>query len=1827
MSESPFSAGFNPAGDAVAFRYQLPAGESGHPEIVVNTRGRYVRLQKPGGGNNVYGNILSIMELEVFRDRDTDSEGTFDHLDTDSDGDGIPDGIEAQSTAGYRPPAGTDTDSDGLDDAYDTDNGGTALPAPVDTDGDGTPDYLDTDSDNDGTPDAMERGSTTITTPANLPDSDNDLEQPGGDVDFRDAVDTPNTDTDGDGILDAYDPDADGDGIPNIEEYENSARGKTATASSLFSGLSASSAVDGNRTTEAATAGNSMTDWLQVDLDSVQDIRRIKIWNLAGPNAARLGSVYVLVSESPFSAGFNPAGDAVAFRYQLPAGESGHPEIVVNTRGRYVRLQKPGGGNNVYGNILSIMELEVLPDRDRDTDNDGMPNPLDTDSDGDGIPDGIEAQSTAGYRPPEGMDTDRDGLDDAYDTDNGGTALTPVDTDRDGTPDFLDTDSDGDGTPDENERGSATIATPADLLDSDNDREQLGGNVDFRDTTDTPNTDTDDDGVFDNNDMDDDNDGLIDTEEYENIAQGKAVTLSSLQGNLFGEKATDGNTNGETANVAHTGSASPNEWLEVDLGSVEDIRRIKIWNRTNCCAERLGGVYVLVSEDQFGTDFNPAGGTVAFRHQLPAGESGHPEIVVNARGRYVRLQKSGMNGPGGNAINIAELQVIADIDTDSDGTPNRLDTDSDGDGIPDGIEAQGTAYRAPTGMDTDRDGLDNAYDTDHGGTALTLADTNGDGTPNHLDTDADGDGIPDGIEAQSTAGYRPPAGTDTDSDGLDDAYDTDNGGTALPVPVDTDGEGTPDYLDTDSDNDGTPDENERGSTAITTPADLPDADSDQRQDSGDVDFRDATDTPNTDTDGDGVFDTNDTDNDNDGIPDTEEYVNSALGKAVTMSSVWEMNVGAKATDGSTAGGTEDVAHTGINGSMEWLEVDLGGVEDIRRIKIWNRTDACCTYRLGSVYVLVSETPFGDSFNPASDAVAFRYQLPAGESGHPEIVVNALGRYVRLQKSGMNGPGGNAINIAELQVLINADTDSDGTPNRLDTDSDGDGIPDGIEAQSTAGYRPPEGMDTDRDGLDDAYDTDNGGTALTPLDTDSDGTPDFLDTDSDGDGTPDAMERGSATIVTPANLPDSDSDHGQPGGDVDYRDATDTPNTDTDGDGIFDAHDMDDDNDGIPDAEDNGGTVLTAVDTDSDGTPNSLDTDSDGDGIPDGIEAQSTAGYRPPEGMDTDRDGLDDAYDTDNGGTALNPLDTDSDGTPDFLDTDSDGDGTPDENERGSANIATPTDLPDSDSDHGQPGGDVDYRDATDTPNTDTDSDGIFDAHDMDDDNDGLVDTEEYQNHARGKTADASSQFAGLAARHAVDGSRYTEAATNGDSMTDWLEVDLGSTHNISRIKIYNNRNCCQSRLGNVYVMVSETPFGTNFDPAGSAVAFRHQLSATESGDPEITVNARGRYVRLQKPGGGNNVYDNLLSIVELEVYAEDPDSDNTDNHRDTDSDGDGIPDGIEAQSTAGYRPPAGTDTDGDGLDDAYDTDNGGTALAPIDTDSDGIPDFLDTDSDNDGTPDASERGTGLVAAPGDLPDTDRDGEADYRDADDGRVSVESVSLAPATLTLTVEETGTLTATIAPPTAGNQNVTWMSSDESVASVADGVVTAVAAGTATITVTTADGGHTATMAMVTTVDGGQTATGTTVDGGQTATGTTVDGGQTATGTTVDGGQTAPGTTVDGGQTAPGTTVDGGQTAPGTVTVEEPLSAADPAESTLRVSPVPTSGQLRLRMDNPVTGYLEIRLSTLSGVVVRSLTSAKHSEVWQASLDLSALYAGVYILEVISEKQRWKWRVVKQ
>ena len=150
-----------------------------------------------------------IVEVDIIRciDGDFDLDGILNTFDLDSDNDGIPDNIEAQTTLGYIAPGTfTDTNSNGVNDVYE---GGLT---PVNTDGTDDPDYLDLDSDNEGADDTTEADITlsgtvgnngldnalesaddhsnpigTLTSPLDLPDSDGDWDF-GGDLDFRDTT-------------------------------------------------------------------------------------------------------------------------------------------------------------------------------------------------------------------------------------------------------------------------------------------------------------------------------------------------------------------------------------------------------------------------------------------------------------------------------------------------------------------------------------------------------------------------------------------------------------------------------------------------------------------------------------------------------------------------------------------------------------------------------------------------------------------------------------------------------------------------------------------------------------------------------------------------------------------------------------------------------------------------------------------------------------------------------------------------------------------------------------------------------------------------------------------------------------------------------------------------------------------------------------------------------------------------------------------------------------------------------------------------------------------------------------------------------------------------------------------------------------------------------------------------------------------------------------------------------------------------------------------------------------------------------------------------------
>lgn len=91
----------------------------------------------------------------------------------------------------------------------------------------------------------------------------------------------------------------------------------------------------------------------------------------------------------------------------------------------------------------------------------------------------------------------------------------------------------------------------------------------------------------------------------------------------------------------------------------------------------------------------------------------------------------------------------------------------------------------------------------------------------------------------------------------------------------------------------------------------------------------------------------------------------------------------------------------------------------------------------------------------------------------------------------------------------------------------------------------------------------------------------------------------------------------------------------------------------------------------------------------------------------------------------------------------------------------------------------------------------------------------------------------------------------------------------------------------------------------------------------------------------------------------------------------------------------------------------------------------------------------------------------WTDTQPAVVAVTGVTMSPTSASVLIGATTQLTATVAPTNANNKTVTWTSSNSAIASVSStGLVTGVAAGSATITVTTQDGNKTATSTITVT-----------------------------------------------------------------------------------------------------------------------------------------------------------------
>jgi hypothetical protein len=288
--------------------------------------------------------------------------------------------------------------------------------------------------------------------------------------------------------------------------------------------------------------------------------------------------------------------------------------------------------------------------------------------------------------------------------------------------------------------------------------------------------DLDGDGVDDVTDVDDDNDGILDIDECGGASGNFVQNATNLQ---FFTNPSNAEGNPGTSFAANAVSTYQGQ-SEILLQFAQPVP--------------VGtSVSVFLGAD-------PAVSSTDMQIQRSSAGGGNNGWLAGANGTTpgsIREVTFTVNGTSLQYIKVIAWQVGArvygasyggsvdctTVDTDGDGIPNYQDLDSDGDGIPDNLEAQTSlAYTAPSGSDSNGNGLDNAYE----GSGLSPVDTDGDGTPDFMDTDSDNDGTPDTTEATLTL-----AGSDSDGDGLDNATDATTGyddpGGTIDNPLNTNG--------------------------------------------------------------------------------------------------------------------------------------------------------------------------------------------------------------------------------------------------------------------------------------------------------------------------------------------------------------------------------------------------------------------------------------------------------------------------------------------------------------------------------------------------------------------------------------------------------------------------------------------------------------------------------------------------------------------------------------------------------------------------------------------------------------------------------------------------------------------------------------------------------------------------------------------------------------------------------------------------------------------------------------------------------------------------------
>ena len=1409
------------------------------------------------------------------------------------------------------------------------------------------------DIDNDGLQDnwELEWFGTTLVTPTDDPDadgldnlaeqaagtapiladSDGDSLTDGAELNAVPPTDPTNPDSDGDFLDDGAevlltqtDPlsaDTDSDGLTDGAELNlHQTDPLLADTDGGFTPDGQEVLVDGTDPT------NPADDSLDTDGDGLGDWAEVNI-HQTSPTSIDTDNDLLLDGEEVLSTGTNPAAS--------DTDGDGLPD----------------------GVELGVASKTGFGDQDPDTQTD----PLDDDTDDDGLLDGEEdtnasGQLDAGESDATVPDTDDDGLSDLEELQQWGTDPQAPDTDGGGVFDIIevlfdgtdpnaasdDSDADADGLSDTFEAAFATDPSAGAICKVQSSPGPLDPN----------DADTDGDGLGDGQeclpladklitlpwDADSDNDGLLDGNEAGNpwptqpnkkdsdndgVVDGVELGLTAPEVSAKDPDATD--------LAVFSGDADPGSTTEVGeedsdgdglLDGEEDSNGNGAW-------EPLLGETDPNNPDTDG-DGMPDGWEAQFAGAGGVGKGLDP--LADDAGPA----GSCPGDPGADDPAIKAAAALFDADFDGDGLTNLCEYLNAAPGSPNGFGDNPTDPRDP---DSDGDGLSDLVEAS---SAYATASGVAESDPNKADTD--GDGLSDGVEDADASGATEAAETsavvaDSDDDGLSDGAETGGDGVIDAANGDTDPNNP------DSDGDGLLDGQEV--TSFGTDPNSGDSDGDGLGDAlelaliGDADPSTKTNPNVADTDGDGLTD---------GAEDSD--ADGAVGAG-------ETNPTLKDTD--------------LDGLSDGLEVGLVGDADSSTTTDPLKKDTDGDGLLDGAEDADKDGAVGgdetDPNNPDSDG--------GGTSDGVEFYVDGTDPTVPTDDFLGDNDGDGLANAKEATLGTDpddADSDGDGISDFEETaggkviDSDGDGTPDATDT------------DSDNDGYPDAVEAGDAATETEAVDTDGDLLPDYLDLDSDDDGLPDSDE---LALGTDRRNTDTDADGLQDGPEV--AQGSDPTDADTDDDGLLDGLevggdpdgdglaavlDVDSDDDGLFDGLEAGLTVadLTAAtdlaarafsaDVDPASTTNPLLADTDGDGWRDGREdanhngavdadeGDPTDGLETVVPLDSDGDGLADAEELVLG-TSPSDVDSDDDGVPDgdehnpghdldrdglthAADADGDGDGLTDGTERGLTTATAGTDML-----RGHAIADADPTTTTSPLLADSDGDGLLDGHE-DSDGNGRLDGDESDPNDVGSAltppdGDGDGWPDAAELRCGLDPG---DADSDDDGVPDGAEADPCLDHD-------------GDGLPSALDADSDNDGLLDGSEAGVVVATLDTDASRGRFSPDLDPSTRTDV--QQRDTDGDGLPDGLEDINgdgALSAGETDP-ADATDVATRPDGDGDGLPDAVEAVWGTNS---ADDDSDDDGLLDSLEPN------PTVDDDGDGLTTANDPDADNDGLPDGLEAG-------------------------------------------------------------------------------------------------------------------------------------------------------------------------------------------------------------------------------------------------------------------------------